>query len=47
MTKATIGVIGGSGLYEIEGVKMVDEIKPQTPWGEPSDTIMLRAGLTY
>jgi len=37
MSKASIGVIGGSGLYEIKGMKVVDEVKPDTPWGEPSD----------
>ena len=32
-----LGVIGGSGLYDIEGVKIVDEVEVKTPWGEPSD----------
>jgi 5'-methylthioadenosine phosphorylase len=32
-----IGVIGGSGLYDIEGLKDVKEIKLETPFGEPSD----------
>jgi 5'-methylthioadenosine phosphorylase len=32
-----IGVIGGSGLYEIEGLEEVREIKLATPFGEPSD----------
>lgn len=32
-------IIGGSGLYEIEGAKVIDEIKISTPWGEPSDHI--------
>jgi 5'-methylthioadenosine phosphorylase len=41
MTQANIGVIGGSGLYEIPGIKQVDEVKPSTPWGEPSDTIVI------
>ena len=32
-----IGVIGGSGLYEMEGLTGVREVKLQTPFGEPSD----------
>jgi len=32
-----IGVIGGSGLYEIEGLTQVEEVWLQTPFGEPSD----------
>lgn len=35
-----IGVIGGSGLYQIEGLTGVEEIRVDTPWGEPSDAIM-------
>jgi 5'-methylthioadenosine phosphorylase len=33
----TIGVIGGSGLYEIEGLTDIDRVKLSTPYGEPSD----------
>lgn len=32
-----VGVIGGSGLYEIEGLSDVNEVKVDTPFGEPSD----------
>lgn len=32
-----IGVIGGSGLYEMEGLTGVREVKINTPFGEPSD----------
>ncbi|HOD13223.1 MAG TPA: S-methyl-5'-thioadenosine phosphorylase [Spirochaetota bacterium] len=39
MNKASIGVIGGSGLYEIEGAKTIEELDITTPWGNPSDTI--------
>lgn len=35
-----IGVIGGSGLYEIEGLTEVEEIKVETPFGDPSDLIV-------
>jgi len=34
---ATIGVIGGSGLYEMEGLTNVNEIAVSTPFGDPSD----------
>jgi 5'-methylthioadenosine phosphorylase len=35
-----IGVIGGSGLYEIEGLTGVEELHIETPFGEPSDLIV-------
>jgi 5'-methylthioadenosine phosphorylase len=41
MQKAAIGVIGGSGLYEIEGAKTIEEISVSTPWGRPSDSIVI------
>jgi 5'-methylthioadenosine phosphorylase len=37
MTQPVIGVIGGSGLYELEGLENVEEVRLQTPFGEPSD----------
>ena len=36
----TLGVIGGSGLYEIEGLVDVEEITVDTPFGAPSDAII-------
>ena len=41
MPKAKLGVIGGSGLYEIEGMRDIEEVKPDTPFGEPSDSIIV------
>ena len=38
---AQIGIIGGSGLYEMEGVTGAREIVVETPFGPPSDGIML------
>ncbi len=35
-----IGVIGGSGLYELEGLTDIEEIKVKTPFGEPSDVFI-------
>ncbi len=37
MAQAVIGVIGGSGLYEMENLEQVEEVRLQTPFGEPSD----------
>ncbi len=37
MAQPVIGVIGGSGLYEIEGLTNVEEISLETPFGAPSD----------
>ena len=34
-----IGIIGGSGLYDIEGFENREEIAVETPWGAPSDVI--------
>jgi len=36
----TLGVIGGSGLYELEHLTDVDEIEITTPFGAPSDAII-------
>lgn len=37
--RASLGVIGGSGLYEIDGLKNVREVKLKTPFGSPSDAV--------
>ena len=37
MSKQRIGVIGGSGLYQIEGLQHVKELALDTPFGKPSD----------
>ena len=36
----TIGVIGGSGLYEIDGLGDAEPVTVETPWGAPSDTLV-------
>lgn len=33
-----IGVIGGSGLYDLDGVDKIDDVKVETPFGDPSDS---------
>ncbi len=35
-----IGIIGGSGLYNIEGMKNIKEISVKTPFGNPSDKVI-------
>jgi len=39
--KASIGVIGGSGIYEIEGIEKLEEVAVETPFGQPSDKISI------
>jgi len=39
--KASIGIIGGTGLYEIEGARIINEISVLTAWGAPSDRITI------
>lgn len=40
MMEKAIGVIGGSGLYEIEGLEDVKEVELATPFGPPSDRLV-------
>jgi 5'-methylthioadenosine phosphorylase len=40
MTQAMIGVIGGSGVYAIEGLERAEWRRVDTPWGPPSDAIL-------
>jgi 5'-methylthioadenosine phosphorylase len=37
MSKQVVGVIGGSGLYQIEGLQHLKELDVSTPFGKPSD----------
>jgi 5'-methylthioadenosine phosphorylase len=39
-TMNAIGVIGGSGLYQIDGLEKPREITLETPYGKPSDSLM-------
>lgn len=41
MTQAKIGIIGGSGLYKMSALKDVEEVKIDTPFGSPSDALIL------
>jgi 5'-methylthioadenosine phosphorylase len=39
MTKAIVGIIGGSGVYDLPGLEKLTEKRIETPWGEPSDAL--------
>lgn len=41
MSKAEIGIIGGSGLYNMPGLTNIREERVTTPFGDPSETIVL------
>lgn len=38
--EAAIGVVGGSGLYEMEGFEEISEVAVRTPFGDPSDKVV-------
>src|ERR1044071_3547428 len=41
MTTAKIGIIGGSGLYQMPELKDVEEVSVETPFGAPSDAFIV------
>ncbi|MDJ0551279.1 MAG: S-methyl-5'-thioadenosine phosphorylase, partial [Microcystis sp. M49637_WE12] len=41
MTTVKIGIIGGSGLYKMDALKDVREVSLDTPFGSPSDALIL------
>ena len=41
MSQGLIGIIGGSGLYEMEGLERVEERRIDTPFGAPSDAYII------
>ena len=41
MVKPRLAVIGGSGLYSMEGLQDVEEVEVSTPYGSPSDAIVV------
>jgi 5'-methylthioadenosine phosphorylase len=41
MDKIKIGIIGGSGLYDMPGLTEREEVRVQTPFGEPSDAFII------
>ncbi len=40
MTQTKIAVIGGSGIYEIDGLENAEWVTVETPWGMPSDQVL-------
>ncbi|PWB84089.1 MAG: 5'-methylthioadenosine phosphorylase [Methylocystaceae bacterium] len=41
MTRAVVGIIGGSGVYHLPGLENIREERVETPWGAPSDALHL------
>jgi 5'-methylthioadenosine phosphorylase len=41
MTKSILGVIGGSGIYDLPGLENVREERVRSPWGEPSGALRI------
>src|SRR5947209_8699870 len=41
MSQVKIGVIGGSGLYQMEGLANIEEVSVETPFGSPSDRFII------
>jgi 5'-methylthioadenosine phosphorylase len=41
MADVRIGIIGGSGLYKMEALKNVEEVRLHTPFGDPSDALIV------
>ena len=39
MGKAILGIIGGSGVYDLPGLEGISELQVDTPWGAPSDRL--------
>jgi 5'-methylthioadenosine phosphorylase len=47
MAKAFLGIVGGSGIYDVPGVEGAEWRKVDSPWGEPSDAVRIgRIGRT-
>ncbi|OGD29462.1 MAG: methylthioadenosine phosphorylase [Candidatus Aminicenantes bacterium RBG_19FT_COMBO_65_30] len=40
-THASIGILGGTGLYEIDGIEDIREVRIRTPFGSPSDPFII------
>ena len=41
MTKTILGIIGGSGIYDLPGLERVREERIESPWGEPSAALRI------
>ena len=40
MTKSVLGIVGGSGFYQLPGLQNASWEKVKSPWGEPSDDVL-------
>jgi 5'-methylthioadenosine phosphorylase len=41
MTKSVLGIIGGSGIYDLPGLEQAREERVKSPWGEPSNPLRI------
>ena len=41
MTTSVLGIIGGSGIYDLPGLENVREERVPSPWGEPSGALRI------
>ena len=41
MTRSVLGIIGGSGIYDLPGLATAREQRIKSPWGEPSGTLRI------
>ena len=39
LSAARLGVLGGSGLYAMDGLEQIEELEVDTPYGRPSDSL--------
>ncbi|MGB3862341.1 MAG: MTAP family purine nucleoside phosphorylase, partial [Candidatus Aminicenantaceae bacterium] len=41
LPQVEIGLLGGTGLYEIEGIEVIEKVELDTPFGPPSDSYII------
>lgn len=41
MTKTVLGVVGGSGIYDLPGLENAEWVQVESPWGDPSDQVRI------
>ena len=41
MSEWTLGIIGGSGLYQLDALEDASWVSVDTPWGAPSDDLLI------
>jgi len=46
MTKSVLGIIGGSGIYDLPGLKNAQSKTIESPWGELSSAMFLSIGIS-